>query len=115
MVIGEGYRLASAEQRPRIVRLGVSVATSGDFRDQPKVPDGISQLLQDLFGKGKCRLVVSVASLPLGTPVELEIIFEVIRVERPVKVYVIREGLLRTPLLRGLPCFLEGFVSLDRG
>jgi len=58
-VIGEGYRLASAEQRPRIVRLGVSVATSGDFRDQPKVPDGVSQLLQDLFGKDKCRLVVS--------------------------------------------------------
>jgi enamine deaminase RidA (YjgF/YER057c/UK114 family) len=36
-------------------------------------------LLQDVFGKDKnpCRLVCGVASLPLGTPVELEIIFEV--------------------------------------
>jgi enamine deaminase RidA (YjgF/YER057c/UK114 family) len=36
-------------------------------------------LLQDVFGKDKnpCRLVYGVASLPLGTPVELEVIFEV--------------------------------------
>ena len=63
----------------RIVRLGVSVATSGDVRDQPKVADAASELLQDVFGKEKnpCRLVYGVASLPLGTPVELEIIFEV--------------------------------------
>ena len=63
----------------RIVRLGVSVATSGDVRDQPKVADGASELLQDIFGKEKnpSRLVYGVASLPLGTPVELELIFEV--------------------------------------
>jgi enamine deaminase RidA (YjgF/YER057c/UK114 family) len=63
----------------RIVRLGVSVATSGDVRDQPKVADAASELLQDIFGKDKnpCRLVYGVASLPLGAPVELEIIFEV--------------------------------------
>src|SRR5204862_149612 len=63
----------------RIVRLGVSVATSGDVRDQPKVADAASELLQDVFGKEKnpCRLVYGVASLPLGTPVELEVIFEV--------------------------------------
>ncbi len=61
------------------VRLGVSVATSGDVRNQPKVADAASELLQDIFGKDKspCRLVYGVASLPLGTPVELEIIFEV--------------------------------------
>jgi hypothetical protein len=35
----------------RIVRLGVSVATSGDVRDQPKVADAASELLQDVFGK----------------------------------------------------------------
>src|SRR5579872_5611843 len=63
----------------RIVRLGVSVATLGDFRDQPKVADGASELLQDVFGKDKnpSRLVHGVASLPLGVPVELEVIFEV--------------------------------------
>jgi enamine deaminase RidA (YjgF/YER057c/UK114 family) len=73
--------LGSLDKVTRIVRLGVSVATSGDVRDQPKVADGASELLQDIFGKEKnpTRLVYGVASLPLGAPVELEIIFEVVR------------------------------------
>ena len=72
--------LGSLDRVTRIVRLGVSVATSGDVRDQPKVADAASELLQDVFGKDKspCRLVYGVASLPLGTPVELEVIFEVV-------------------------------------
>jgi enamine deaminase RidA (YjgF/YER057c/UK114 family) len=73
--------LRSLDRVTRIVRLGVSVATSGDVRDQPKVADAASELLQSVFGKDKspCRLVYGVASLPLGTPVELEVIFEVAR------------------------------------
>lgn len=73
--------LGSLDKVTRIVRLGVMVATSGDVRDQPKVADGASQLLQDVFGNDKnpCRLVYGVASLPLGAPVELEVIFEVAR------------------------------------
>ena len=73
--------LGSLDKVARIVRLGVSVATSGDVRDQPKVADAASELLQDVFGKDKnpCRLVYGVASLPLGAPVELEVIFEVVR------------------------------------
>jgi enamine deaminase RidA (YjgF/YER057c/UK114 family) len=71
--------LGSLDKVTRIVRLGVSVATVGDVRDHPKVADGASEMLQDVFGKDKnpCRLVYGVASLPLGTPVELEVIFEV--------------------------------------
>jgi enamine deaminase RidA (YjgF/YER057c/UK114 family) len=71
--------LGSLDKATRIVRFGVLVATSGDVREQPKVADAASELLQDVFGKDKslCRLVVGAASLPLGTPVELEIIFEV--------------------------------------
>ena len=71
--------LGSLDRVTRIVRLGVSVATSGDVREQPKVADGASELLQDVFGKHRIpsRLVCGVASLPLGTPVALEIIFEV--------------------------------------
>jgi enamine deaminase RidA (YjgF/YER057c/UK114 family) len=71
--------LGSLVRVTRIVRLGVLVATSEDVRDQPKVADGASELLQDIFGKDKnpSRLVYGVASLPLGVPVELEIIFEV--------------------------------------
>jgi enamine deaminase RidA (YjgF/YER057c/UK114 family) len=71
--------LGSLDKVIRVVRLGVLVATSGDVRNQPKVADAVSELLQDIFGKDKnpCRLVYGVASLPLGTPVELEIIFQV--------------------------------------
>ena len=43
--------LGSLDKVTRIVRLGVSVATSGDVRDQPKVADGASELLQSVFGK----------------------------------------------------------------
>ena len=71
--------LGSLDKVTRIVRLGISVATSGDVREQPKIADGASELLQDVFGKDKnpTRLVFGVASLPLGVPVELELIFEV--------------------------------------
>ena len=55
------------------------MATFGDFFDQPRVADGASDLFRDVFGSDKMavRLVIGVASLPLGMPVELEIIFEV--------------------------------------
>ena len=71
--------LGSLDKVKQIVRLGVFVATSGDVHDQPKVADGASELLQDVFGKEKnpSRLVYGVASLPLGAAVELEVIFEV--------------------------------------
>jgi enamine deaminase RidA (YjgF/YER057c/UK114 family) len=71
--------LGSLDKVTRIVRLGVSVATVGDVREQAKIADGASELLQDVFGKDNnpCRLVYGVASLPLGVPVELELIFEV--------------------------------------
>ena len=71
--------LGSLDKVNRVVRLGVSVATSGSAREQPKVADGASELLQDVFGRHRIpsRLVCGVASLPLGAPVALEIIFEV--------------------------------------
>ena len=71
--------LGSLDKVTRVIRLGVLVATAGDVRDQPKVADAASDLLQEVFGKEKnpCRLVYGVASLPLGAPVELELIFEV--------------------------------------
>ena len=73
--------LGTLDRVTRVVRLGVSVATSGDVRDQPKVADGASELLQDVFGKARnpCRMVYGVASLPLGVSVELELIFEITR------------------------------------
>jgi len=73
------HHLGSLDKVTRIVRLGVSVATAGDVKDQPKVADGASELLQLIFGKEKnpSRLVYGVASLPLGASVELELVFEV--------------------------------------
>ncbi len=72
-------QLGSLDKVTRIVRLGVMVSTAGDVRDHPKIADGASELLQEVFGKDRnpCRLVYGVASLPLGVPVELEVIFEV--------------------------------------
>ena len=73
------HQLGSLDKITRVVKLTVSVATFGDVRDQPKVADAASDLLQDVFGKEKnpVRCVYGVASLPLGVPVELEVIFEV--------------------------------------
>jgi enamine deaminase RidA (YjgF/YER057c/UK114 family) len=59
-------QLGSLDKVTRVVRLGLSVATSGDVRDQPKVADGASELLQGVFGRDKnpCRLVYGVRRLP---------------------------------------------------
>jgi enamine deaminase RidA (YjgF/YER057c/UK114 family) len=71
--------LGSLDKVTRVVKLGVFIANAGDFLDQPKVADAVSDLFRDLFGSEKLpvRLVIGVASLPLGMPVELEIIFEI--------------------------------------
>ena len=63
----------------RVVRLGVYVAATPEFTEHPKVADAASELLRDVFGEHtvSSRLVFGVASLPLGSPVELEVIFEV--------------------------------------
>jgi enamine deaminase RidA (YjgF/YER057c/UK114 family) len=49
------------------------------FNSQPKVVDGASLLLEEIFGEtGKhARAAIGVAELPLGAPVELELIVEV--------------------------------------
>jgi enamine deaminase RidA (YjgF/YER057c/UK114 family) len=71
--------LGSLDRVTRVVRLSVFMATSGDFFDQPRVADAVSDLFRDVFGieKTSVRLVIGVASLPLGMPIELEVIMEV--------------------------------------
>ena len=63
----------------RVIRLGVYVAATPEFTEHPKVADAASELLRDVFGDQtvSSRLVFGVASLPLGSPVELEVIVEV--------------------------------------
>ena len=74
------HHLGSLDKVSRVVRLGVSIATDGDFREHPYVADAASEILVHDFGEEKLstRIVLGVASLPLGMPVELEVIFEVI-------------------------------------
>ena len=71
--------LGSLDRVTKVVRVGVYLATSGDFYNQPIVGDAASELLRDVFGEGKTsvRSVLGVASLPLGAPVMLEVTFEV--------------------------------------
>jgi enamine deaminase RidA (YjgF/YER057c/UK114 family) len=71
--------LGSLDRVSKVVRAGVYLATSGDFYNQPIVADAASELLRDVFGEDKMsvRSVIGVASLPLGTPVMLEVTFEV--------------------------------------
>jgi enamine deaminase RidA (YjgF/YER057c/UK114 family) len=71
--------LGSLDRVTRVVRLGVFIATSEDYVDHPKVADAVSDLFRDIFGieKTSVRVIVGAASLPLGVPIELDVIFEV--------------------------------------
>jgi enamine deaminase RidA (YjgF/YER057c/UK114 family) len=71
--------LGSLDKVTRVVRLGVSLVTTPDFREHPKVADAASELLVSVFGPSKTstRLVFGMASLPLGVCVVLEVILEI--------------------------------------
>ena len=72
--------LGTIDRIKRVVRLGVFMVTAENFADHPKVADGASDLFRDVFGAGNMsvRSVIGVATLPLGVPIELEIIFELV-------------------------------------
>ena len=72
-------QLGSLDRVSRVVRLGVYIAAPPEFTEHPRVADAASELLRDVFGEQtvSSRLVFGVASLPLGSPVELEVILEV--------------------------------------
>jgi enamine deaminase RidA (YjgF/YER057c/UK114 family) len=72
-------QLGSLNRVSRVVRLGVYIAAPPEFTEHPRVADAASELLRDVFGEQtvSSRLVFGATSLPLGSPVELEVIFEV--------------------------------------
>jgi enamine deaminase RidA (YjgF/YER057c/UK114 family) len=72
-------QLGSLNRVSRLVRLGVYVAATPEFTEHAKVADAASELLRDVFGEAtvSSRLVFGVASLPFGSPAELEVILEV--------------------------------------
>jgi enamine deaminase RidA (YjgF/YER057c/UK114 family) len=71
--------LGSLDRVERVVKLGVFVNSTPDFVDQPKVANGASELMQDVFGDaGKhARSAVGVTVLPLGVAVEVDAIVAV--------------------------------------
>ncbi|OGL59685.1 MAG: hypothetical protein A3J27_04185 [Candidatus Tectomicrobia bacterium RIFCSPLOWO2_12_FULL_69_37] len=72
--------LGSLDRVKRVVRMTGFVASAPDFTDQAAVMNGASECAAGVFGEaGKhARVAVGVAELPLGAPVELEVIIEVI-------------------------------------
>jgi enamine deaminase RidA (YjgF/YER057c/UK114 family) len=71
--------LGSLDRVRRIVKLTVFVASAPDFTQQPTVANGASELFQQVFGEAgrHARSAIGVAALPLGVPVELELIAEI--------------------------------------
>lgn len=71
--------LGSLGRVARVVKLGAFVNSTGDFTDQPKVVDGCSLLMAEVFGEaGKhARSAVGVPSLPLGVAVEIDAVVAV--------------------------------------
>lgn len=72
--------VGSLDQVKRIVKMTGYVASHEGFREQPFVINGASDLLVEIFGDAgrHARVAVGVAELPLGVPVELELIVEVL-------------------------------------
>lgn len=63
----------------RIVRLGAWICCDAGFTDQPKVANGASELLVEIFGEDgrHARAAVGSIALPLGATVEIEMLVEV--------------------------------------
>jgi enamine deaminase RidA (YjgF/YER057c/UK114 family) len=71
--------LGSLDRVERVVKLGAFINSSADFTDQPKVANGASELMAEVFGEaGKhARSAVGVPVLPLGVAVEVDAIVAV--------------------------------------
>ncbi|RIV77584.1 RidA family protein [Pelagerythrobacter aerophilus] len=71
--------LGSLDRVERIVKLGAFVNSAGDFTDQPKVANGVSDLMLEVFGDAgrHARAAVGVPALPLGAAVEVDAIVAV--------------------------------------
>jgi len=63
----------------QVVKLGAFISSSADFTDQPRVANGASELMAEVFGEaGKhARSAVGVPVLPLGAAVEVDGIFAI--------------------------------------
>ncbi|MCB2087434.1 MAG: RidA family protein [Sphingomonadaceae bacterium] len=71
--------LGSLDRVERIVKLGAFVNSTGNFADQPKIANGASELMAEVFGDAgrHARSAVGVPVLPLGAAVEVDAIVAV--------------------------------------
>lgn len=71
--------LGSLDRVERIVKLNIFVNSDARFTDQPKVGDGASALMVEVFGEAgrHARAAVGVPALPLGAAVEVDAIVAV--------------------------------------
>jgi enamine deaminase RidA (YjgF/YER057c/UK114 family) len=70
--------LGTLDRVSKVVRVAGYVAGSADFVEHPRVVNGASQLLLDIFGEAgrHARIAIGVHQLPFGVPVEVEFLFE---------------------------------------
>lgn len=71
--------LGSLDRVEKIVKLGAFICSAGSFTDQPKVANGASVLMQEVFGEAgrHARSAVGVPVLPLGVAVEIDAVVAV--------------------------------------
>ena len=71
--------LGSLDKVKRVVKVLGMVNSAEGFGDQPKVINGFSDLMVEVFGEDgrHARSAVGMAALPMGIPVEIEMILEV--------------------------------------
>jgi len=76
MLLAQIEKAVGLDAVERIVKLGVFVNSAPRFTDQPKVANGASELMEQVFGEAgrHARAAVGVAALPLGAAVEIDAI-----------------------------------------
>jgi enamine deaminase RidA (YjgF/YER057c/UK114 family) len=79
MLLAQIEKAVGLDRVERIVKLGVFVNSAGSFTDQPKVANGASELMEQVFGeKGRhARSAVGVPCLPLGAAVEIDAVVQI--------------------------------------
>ena len=77
-ILAAAHALVGIDRVAGVVRLGGFVACGPDYGDQPKIINGASELMLDVFGDSgrHARAAVGVTSLPLRAPVEIEAVLE---------------------------------------
>ncbi len=70
--------LGSLSEVSQVLQMVVYVSSEDGFSDQPKVANGASDFLAEVFGDAgiSTRIAIGVFELPLGSPVELSMIVE---------------------------------------